>query len=350
MDYITKYYYHTRAIWIKFSVLAVLIFILFLSLIRYYGNRNYIDLAFLDVGQGDSAIFEIVSYDTSTSSIHKQVHRLMIDTGRSTRVLSSIEKFNSRTLYQYFFHPRNIDTLLLTHNDEDHIGMRCEIINRYQVQNIIISNSMATDTLLSCDSEHTISSRISSAYDAPGHINLFYVHSGDNFDLGQVHFDVLNPDSNFKPKDNSDNESSIVLLATFSTSSATTTNVDHRANYKKVLFTGDIDKKVERTILNKDANPLSHSGSSPRGAGLTPNPSPIERGIRNIDILKVAHHGSDGSSDTNFIRYTRPDISIISVGHNSYGHPSQRVLDDLMHASSTIHRTDQEGNVLFHWE
>ena len=82
----------------------------------------------------------------------------------------------------------------------------------------------------------------------------------------------------------------------------------------------------------------------------TPNPSLKGRGIRNIDILKVAHHGSDGSSDPIFIKYTQPKVSIISVGKNSYGHPSPRVISDLVSASSTVYRTDQEGNVIFHFE
>ena len=131
------------------------------------------------------------------------------------------------------------------------------------------------------------------------------------------------------------------MLATIDTNNNLTPNPSLKervvnSNNVKILFTGDIDKKVERGIINEDATP-------------TPSPSLKGRGIRNIDILKVAHHGSDGSSDPIFIKYIHPTVSVISVGKNNYGHPSPRVINDLISASSTIHRTDQEGNVVFHF-
>ena len=89
-------------------------------------------------------------------------------------------------------------------------------------------------------------------------------------------------------------------------------------NYK-ILLMGDAPKKVEEDIINK-------------------------YDLKNIDILKVGHHGSNTSSSEKFIKYTKPKISIISVGkNNKFGHPKQSVLDTL--SDSKIYRTDEDGSI-----
>ena len=68
--------------------------------------------------------------------------------------------------------------------------------------------------------------------------------------------------------------------------------------------------------------------------------------IRNIDILKVGHHGSDTSTSQEFIDYINPKYSIISVGRNNrYNHPKEEVLDILKYTN--IYRTDKNGSVIF---
>ena len=66
--------------------------------------------------------------------------------------------------------------------------------------------------------------------------------------------------------------------------------------------------------------------------------------IRNIDFLKVGHHGSDTSSSKDFIDIMNPKYSIISVGkNNKYGHPKESVLNNFQ--NSKIYRTDKDGSV-----
>lgn len=87
-----------------------------------------------------------------------------------------------------------------------------------------------------------------------------------------------------------------------------------------VLLTGDISKKVELQIMSdiKDQ----------------------------VDILKVTHHGSKYSSDEIFIQKIKPQYSIISVGENKYGHPSQEALAALRAASSTILNTKEDATIV----
>lgn len=63
------------------------------------------------------------------------------------------------------------------------------------------------------------------------------------------------------------------------------------------------------------------------------------------DVLKVAHHGSDGSSSDSFLQHVTCEYAMISVG-SSYGHPKKETLDRLKaNGIQKIHRTDKCGNV-----
>ena len=68
--------------------------------------------------------------------------------------------------------------------------------------------------------------------------------------------------------------------------------------------------------------------------------------LKDIDVLKVGHHGSKTSSSKIFIDEIKPKYSIISVGKNNrYGHPNAKVLETL--DDSIIYRTDQDGSIMF---
>ena len=92
-------------------------------------------------------------------------------------------------------------------------------------------------------------------------------------------------------------------------------------NGYKFMFMGDASIKTENEILKK-------------------------YNIRNIDVLKVGHHGSKTSSSKEFLNEINPKYSIISVGKNNrYGHPNKEVLENL--ENSTIYRTDKDGSIMF---
>ena len=68
--------------------------------------------------------------------------------------------------------------------------------------------------------------------------------------------------------------------------------------------------------------------------------------LKDIDVLKVGHHGSKTSSSKSFINEIKPKYSVISVGKNNlYGHPNDSVLNNLI--DSQIYRTDQDGSIMF---
>ncbi len=95
---------------------------------------------------------------------------------------------------------------------------------------------------------------------------------------------------------------------------------------RRLLLTGDIERRAERELLSRDALAL-------RG-----------------DLLKVAHHGSASSSTAAFLGAVRPRLSVISSGvANRFGHPSPGVVDRLVLAGSRTLRTDLSGQIVIRW-
>ncbi|HIT32271.1 MAG TPA: ComEC/Rec2 family competence protein [Candidatus Enterenecus stercoripullorum] len=87
-----------------------------------------------------------------------------------------------------------------------------------------------------------------------------------------------------------------------------------------LLITGDADAFVERMLVKYQPLP-------------------------DLELLMVGHHGSAGSTDSMLLDRLRPELAIISVGYNSYGHPAQDTLDRLEQAGAQVYRTDQSGSI-----
>ena len=87
------------------------------------------------------------------------------------------------------------------------------------------------------------------------------------------------------------------------------------------LFTGDAEREEEQEILSA-------------GYDLS------------ATVLKVGHHGSKNSTTYPFLREIMPKYAIISVGDNSYGHPTEDVLSRLRDADVKVYRTDMQGDIV----
>lgn len=87
-----------------------------------------------------------------------------------------------------------------------------------------------------------------------------------------------------------------------------------------ILITGDLDVAGERRLVR--AHDLS------------------------ADILVVGHHGSKYATCAELLEAVQPELALISVGENNYGHPTQEVLDRLEAAGCTVRRTDTEGTII----
>ena len=67
--------------------------------------------------------------------------------------------------------------------------------------------------------------------------------------------------------------------------------------------------------------------------------------IGRVEVLKVGHHGSDGSTADEWLEELAPSTAIVSVGTNRYGHPSAGAIERLDRHGVSVWRTDREGHI-----
>jgi beta-lactamase superfamily II metal-dependent hydrolase len=67
--------------------------------------------------------------------------------------------------------------------------------------------------------------------------------------------------------------------------------------------------------------------------------------LRTVDLLKVGHHGSRGSTGDAWLDALAPRAAVISLGRNDYGHPAVATLERLRAHGVAVHRTDREGTI-----
>ena len=183
----------------------------------------------------------------------------------------------------------NLEYLMITHPDSDHLG-GCDDVLRSIKTHAVITNGESSDTnsykevMAEIDTEQNI------------------ISNNDNaWNIGPAVIRVIQSNNGLSD----DNQNSIVSKLTYN-------NID-------VLFTGDCDNKCEDLLLDKDIQ---------------------------SEILKVAHHGTKFGTDIDFLEKVTPQAAIISVGNNSYGHPTQEALDRLSQEGVLIYRTDMKGNII----
>jgi competence protein ComEC len=268
-----KHYLYSSAIG-----LFVLTFFQFLTLSP---SDSKLRVYFLDVGQGDSAL---IRYPTG--------EHLLIDTGKDSKVFRSLDKALP-------WYNKTIDYVLLTHGDLDHIGAMMDVLDRYKVKKVFVSEFFGKIEI-----EKNILKRLEEE-----HATVEVLKQGDMFTFGaqiQNSLKIIHPDSNCFSVYKNENDCSLVGLLTYGDTT--------------FLFTGDISSSVEKTLTKYILEP--------------------------IDILKVAHHGSKYSSDEFFIQTIKPKYSIISVGENKYGHPAPEVITKLQASSSTVWTTKEAATIV----
>ena len=90
----------------------------------------------------------------------------------------------------------------------------------------------------------------------------------------------------------------------------------------EILLTGDVEKEGEDQLLSE--------------------------GLKHVEILKAAHHGSKNSTSDKFLQKVLPEQTVISCGQNNrYGHPHKEMINRLKIYHTKILRTDKRGAVIF---
>jgi competence protein ComEC len=262
---------------------AILIALLFIGLTTLGASTQSpgeLRVSFIDVGQGDSALLQ----DANGFDV-------LIDGG-------TISAGTAVVAYLHQMGIDNIDVLVASHADSDHIGGLLAVLEATDipVEAVVLNGYSGTSTVWT---------GFLAAVASRG-LTPTLAQFPQSFLWGEMSVQVLNPASGLADPDT--NAASLVLL------------IDH--GEISFLFTGDIESAVEEDLLAL-GTPLA------------------------ADVLKVAHHGSNTSSSAAFLQAVSPHESIISVGsQNTYGHPSAVTLNRLGAAGSHIWRTDRSGSIL----
>lgn len=221
--------------------------------------------------------------------ISQGMNQVVIDGGRDGRLLLS------RLGRHITFYDRTIETLIPTHPDADHIGGLSALLERYRVETVLDTGAR-TDTKsaflfyrdLEREGVRTVPALRGTSLALPrgGKLSVLYPYAPLPADVPET------------------NEGSVVARFEFGETS--------------FLFTGDLPDE-ERFISDLVA----------------------------VDVLKVAHHGSQFSTSDTFLDRVRPSEAVISVGENRYGHPHASVLERLAAHRVALSRTDTEGDIVY---
>lgn len=183
---------------------------------------------------------------------------------------------------------KNIEALIITHFDNDHSGGAVDLMQNLKVKNVYI-NSLDNKSYTSVNIYKTLRKEKINTIIVKN--NSIIYQEGD-FSL-----------KTFKADKDNDNENSIITLLEY----------------------GDFE-----TLFMGDAGIEAFNG--------------VKKDIpQNVEVLKVGHHGAKGVVNSDMLNYLNSDVSIISTGRNSYGHPGRGTLDVLR--NTRIYRTDVNNSI-----
>jgi competence protein ComEC len=240
-------------------------------------------VTFFSVGNGDAALISTASG-----------RNVLVDAGPSYGDASAAGRI-LRALAERKI--ARLDAIILTHDDNDHIGGAAEIILTMPVERVFVHPR----------SERTIPPELELALSARG-VPLSTLSAGQILRVDSAAaFTVLSPDSLLMTSAATENEQSLVLRFDCQGSS--------------LLLTGDADSLVEAR--------LAAWGS-----------------LLDADLLKVSHHGSRTATTSDFLSRSSPECAVVSVGRRSrYGHPDSTVMARLAGGDVRVYRTDRDGDV-----
>lgn len=244
-------------------------------------SDNYLTVAFLDVAQGDAIYVE--TFDGV---------QLLIDGGANSAVLRELSQQMPKL-------DRSLDVVLGTHTDKDHVGGLVDVLERYDIDQIIVTES-TNDT--------AVARAFGAATENEG-AAILLARAGQEIILGaSTSLMIYSPASN--PSNWESNAASIVAQLKYGET--------------EFMLTGDAGVNIEEYLVGNYGNVLES------------------------EVLKLGHHGSRTSTSDLFLDTVTPLYAVASAGKdNSYGHPHTEVLAKLVKRDIELLSTAESGTIVF---
>lgn len=210
---------------------------------------------------------------------------ILVDGGPDRKVLDCLGKYLP-------FWDRTIELVILTHPEKDHYGGLVDVFKRYHIDNFMFNDLKVSNPSVGSPDYQALISLVGGSVG-----RVIRPLKGQHVRLGLMSLDILNPDGSPKKELNL---YSVVAKLHFGSFSS--------------LLTGDI--------------PNFTFGAK-----------------HHVQYIKVPHHGSKNGLTASLLEETTPDLAVISVGVNTFGHPSPEILQMLNDYGVKYLRTDQMGDV-----
>ena len=276
------------------------------------------EVTMLDVGQGDSVVIR-----NHNGNIY------ISDCGSSS--ISKVGKYRLVPFLKYKGYGR-IKGIFISHMDQDHMNGIVELLKMAFQERIQISYLFLPESVLWIEEDRDVIEEFRNLA-KQNKTKIVYLKQGDKIVDGKMEFHCLYPNGDAEAQDR--NNQSLVLLMQY--------------QEFDMLLTGDVERKGEQEIVEYIDR------MSLRDMDLFELPDTVQKHVEledtldmceGIEVLKVAHHGSSGSSSEEFLERTQPKLCLISCGkNNSYGHPHEETLQRLEEAGSEILTTVDCGAI-----
>lgn len=273
---------------IRLSVLGLLLVISVLSwapVSTFSSVRtscNCLEVSFLDVGQGDAILIQT-----------PDGFEMLVDGGRDTTVLRRLgEELSS--------FDKEIDVVVATHPDLDHIAGLVDVLVRYEVGTVVMTEN---------EGDSSAAAAFTAA--APEEdAEIILADAGQVFQLGaSTSVQVFAPTGDESKLES--NTASIVLRVVYGNTS--------------FMLTGDAPQEIENYLVATYGSQLDS------------------------DVLKLGHHGSKTSTSEAWLDTVSPRFAVVSAGiDNRYGHPHQEVMQRVFKRNIETSHTGTDGTVTFY--
>ena len=298
-------------------------------------GEGELQVHFIDVGQGDCILI-----------LFPDGKDMLIDCANYNN--SSSYRTETLDYINSYVTDGQLDYIMLTHCDSDHVYFMDEVLEEFQVDNVFMPNVLAShDKVAAANLPQEQLARFTDKdkVDTACYADFFIAALTEpdctvtlNIDPDESTNAIVITDDGLQDPANPDTDATYRLTFYCPTQEYyDNSNLGDAEKKNAISPIGILEYNDFRLVLTGDSNEINE-------------PTFVERagGSLDCDVLKVGHHGSETSSTTEFLNCIDCEYAVISCNAdgNTFNHPRQNTLDRLIAQDMTIYRTDNNGNIV----